>query len=263
MFSSIYSHRHLLLLLTRRDVAARYRGSMLGAVWVVGGPLLMLGVYTFVFSVVFKARWPGIQTSNPSDFAVVLFSGLILFTFFSECIVRSTSLIREHVNYVKKVVFPLEVLPAMACASAGFTMLVSFGVLAIFYLATLGVPPSTVLLLPVPLLLLAALGLGIALFLSSLGVFLPDLRQVVAPVTSMLMFFSPVFYPATALPEAVRPFLYLNPTTPILEISKQILFRGELPSLFDLGLSVMFAAGALTAGAWWFNRTKKAFADVI
>lgn len=205
MVASLWRNRNLIAALTRREVIGRYRGSVLGMLWSFFNPVFMLIVYTFVFSVVFKARWNA-RSDLKTEFALVLFAGLIVFNLFAECINRAPSLILSNVNYVKKVVFPLEVLPWVAMGSILFHTLVSLAVWLVSYFILFGVPHATVLLLPLVLLPLIFFVMGLSWFLASLGVYLRDVGQFIGIVTTVLMFLSPIFYPITALPEKYRVF---------------------------------------------------------
>lgn len=259
---SLWRNRDLLKVLTQREVIGRYKGSSLGLMWSFFHPLFMLAVYTFVFSIIFQARW-GQGSDNKGEFALVLFSGLIVFNFFAECVNRSPGLILSHPNYVKKVVFPLEILPWVIVGSALFHGLISAGVWLLFYILLFGVPHATVLLFPLALLPLIFLTVGVTWFLTSLGVYIRDIAQVVTIMTTVLMFLSPIFYPASALPPAVRPVLMLNPIAPALGHVRDVLMWGRVP---NVGIWLAYL-GACLVVAWlgfaWFQKTRKGFADVI
>jgi len=212
--------------LIKREVIGRYRGSVMGLFWSFFNPVLMLVVYTFVFSVVFKARWAG-GTDSRSEFALVLFAGLMVYNLFSECINRSPGLVLGNMNYVKKVVFPLEILPVVAIGSATFHLLISLFVWLIFYLLLFGIPQISVLLLPIVLMPFFLLILGFSWFLASLGVYLRDVSQIVGVLTTALMFLSPIFYPMTALPEEYHIFLQFNPLTFIIEQARDVMIGEE------------------------------------
>lgn len=261
-FHAAWHHRSLILRLARREIDARYRGSMLGILWAVLNPLLMLVVYTFVFTTVFQARW-GTATGGSGEFALLLFSGLILFNAFSECISRAPGLLLENVSYIKKVVFPLEILPLVTLAVALFNAALGFAILAVFYVAVLGLPPVTALLLPLALLPLCLMTLGGTWFLAAVGVFLRDIRQVVGVVVTVLMFLSPIFYPMSAVPERFRGFIHLNPLTPILEQSKELLFWGRVPSLLEWAAATLVGWACAWLGYLWFMKTRRGFADVV
>lgn len=234
----------------------------MGILWSFFNPLFMLAVYTFVFSVVFKARWNA-QSESKTEFAMVLFSGLIVFNLFSECIGRAPTLITQNSNYVKKVIFPLEILPCISLGSALFHATVSLGVWVLFYLTVAGIPHVTLLALPAVLLPLFLLILGLSWLLSSLGAFLRDLSQIVTLLLSVLMFVSPVFYPISAIPEQYRFILRLNPLTHTIEEVRALLLQGQLPNFLSLSMQfVIYGIFAWVCFAW-FQKTRKAFADVV
>jgi lipopolysaccharide transport system permease protein len=262
LISSLWRNRSLIAASVKREVLGRYRGSVMGILWSFFNPLFMLAVYTFIFSVVFQARWGG-GTGSKTEFALVLFAGLMMFTLFAECINRAPSLILANVNYVKKVVFPLEILPAVALLSAMFHMLISFGVWLLAYGIFFGAPHPTVLLLPLILVPFVMFIMGLSWALASLGVYLRDVSQIIGVVTSVLMFLSPIFYPVTALPEDYRYLLYLNPLTPVVEMTRDVLYWGKIPDSIVLGIYWIAAAAIAWVGFAWFQKTRKGFADVL
>lgn len=261
IFASGWTHRALIGQMVRREVIGRYRGSFLGLLWSFVTPLLMLAVYTFVFSVVFQGRW-GAGSENRFEFALVLFTGLVVFNLFSECVSRAPGLILANVNYVKKVIFPLEILPWVALGAALFHALASLTVLMLF-LAMATSLPWTVALLPVVLFPLLPLIMGLSWLLASLGVFIRDIGQFMGMLMTALLFMSPVFYPASALPENMRGWLYLNPLTFIIEQAREVAIWGRLPDWSGLLLYLGFAMLAAWAGLAWFQKTRKGFADVL
>lgn len=259
---SAVRNRELIYALVKREVVGRYRGSMMGLLWSVLHPILMLSIYTFVFSVVFNARWAG-GTESKAEFALVLFAGLIVYNFYAECVNRASTLIESNASYVKKIVFPLEILPLVGIGAALFHMLISLSVWMVAYVIVNGPPHSTILLFPVVIIPLVSLVAGLSWGISALGVYVRDLAQVVGILTTVLLFLSPVFYPASALPERYASLLYLNPLTPVIELVRQVLYWGRLPSL---ELLIAIYGGALLVcwlGFAWFQATRKGFADVI
>lgn len=262
IFLSLWRHRYLIWQMTKRDVIGRYRGSVMGLFWSFFNPLLLLAVYTFVFSVVFQARW-GVDTGNKMNFAVVLFSGLIVHAFFADCINRAPGLILSNVNYVKKVVFPLEILPWIAMGSALFHAGMSLLVLLGFIAWTNGGFHWTVIFLPVVLSPLLLLTMGASWFLASFGVFVRDVGQAMGLVTMALMFLSPIFYPISSLPEAYRGYLYLNPLTFMIGQTRAVLLMGNLPNWAGLGLYLLISLLVAWLGLFWFQKTRKGFADVL
>ncbi len=259
---SFWQHRHLILQMTRREIVGRYRGSTLGLLWSFLNPLFMLTIYTFVFSVVFQAKW-GATSNSRTEFAMILFAGLIVFNLFAEVINRAPTLILSNVNYVKKVIFPLEILPAVAAGSALFHTLANVIVLLAFHLLVNHVFPFTVFLLPLVILPLLPLLLGCSWLLASVGVFLRDLSQTIGIFTTALMFLSPIFFPASALPEQLRPYLFLNPLTFIIEQTRLVLIWGKQPDWQGLTLFLLASLAVGWAGLFWFQKTRKGFADVL
>jgi lipopolysaccharide transport system permease protein len=260
---TLWRHRHLIRQLTWREVTGRYRSSVLGFAWAFVTPLVTLALYTFVFGVVFKARWPGSRTDNLAEFGLVLFAGLTAFSLFSECANRAPALITSSPNYVKKVVFPLEILPVSVLGSALFHTGISVIILLVAHQIISGVPAWTAVLLPLVLLPLACLALGTSWFLASLGVFFRDIGHTVALGIQVLFFLTPIFYPREALPEHLRPMLDLNPLSPIVENVRRLVVHGELPDWPSLGFSVMVGVVVLCLGHAWFAKTQRAFADVV
>jgi lipopolysaccharide transport system permease protein len=256
-------HRHLLRQLVARDVAVRYRGSYLGVLWSMVMPLMMLAIYAFVFSVVFQARWAGSAETSRTGFALTLFAGLIAFNVFSECVNRAPALVVASPNYVKRVIFPLEILPASVVGSALFHALVSAGVLAAGLLLASGRLPWTILLVPVAAVPLAALGLGLGWFLASLGVFVRDTAYVAGIATQMLFFLTPIFYPIEAVPAGFRTAMWLNPLTAIVDGVRRVTIWGRPPDWAVWTAVTAASVAACVLGYAWFMKTKAGFADVL
>ena len=250
----------------KREIVARYRGSFLGLLWTLINPVLMLSIYTFVFGVVFKVRLEPQNGDLHDDrfaFAMLLFTGLILFNLFSECLSRAPGLILANVNYVKKVIFPLEILPLVSLGSALFHAGISFLVLFAFLLIMKHPIAWTVIFLPVIVLPLMLFTVGLSWMLASLGVFVRDIGQLISLILTMLLFLSPIFYPASALPEPIRDYLFLNPLTLVIEQARAVILSGQLPDWMSLILYYLFASAVAWAGLIWFNKTRKGFADVL
>ena len=266
LFRTLHKNRNLIGQMARRDVIGRYKGSIMGLAWSFFNPIFMLAVYTFVFSVIFKSRWgTGVDGAEESktQFAVVLFVGMIVQGLFAEILNRAPSLMLSNINYVKKVVFPLEILPAVALCTTLFHSLVSLLVLLIAFFLFNGYLQWTILFIPIVLLPLIILSIGFSWILASLGVFLRDVGQTVTILTTILMFLSPVFYPITAIPLEIRPWVMLNPLTFIIEQARDILIFGHLPNWTGLLLYLFFATLVSWAGYAWFQKTRKGFADVL
>jgi lipopolysaccharide transport system permease protein len=260
---SIWQSRELLWRLTEREVQGRYRGSLFGVGWTVLQPLLMLAVYTFVFSQVFKARWAGQDVDGPLVFAINLFTGLIVFNLFSECVSRAPTLVLANPSYVKKVVFPLAILVPVALANAVFHAACSLVILGLFELASLKTIPLTAILLPLAWMPLLLGTMAISWILASLGVFLRDIGQLIGVLLSMLMYLSPVFFPITALPAKWRPILNLNPLALVIEQTRAVLVDGKLPSALYVIAGSILGVLACEAAFRMFEKSRRAFPDVI
>jgi lipopolysaccharide transport system permease protein len=263
MFASLWYNRQLIWQLIRREVVGRYRGSLMGLAWSFITPLLMLVVYTFVFSVVFKSRWSSSAEESRTDFAIILFTGMIVFGLFSEIVNRAPGLIISNTNYVKKVVFPLEILPWVTLGSVLFHSFVSLIVLLSVQIILNHSLPWTIIFFPIVLLPLIFASLGVAWLLASLGVYLRDIGQLTGVFTTVLMFLSAVFYPISALPETYQIYLKLNPLVLIITESRKVLIFGILPDWLSLGIALLVGFAIAIAGFWWFQKTRKGFADVL
>jgi len=260
----IWQQRELIAQLTAREIAVRYRGTYLGVLWSLITPLLMLLIYTLVFSIVLKVKWSDAdQATRLDQFALTLFAGLIPFTVFSEVITRAPTVILSVPNYVKKVVFPLEVLPVVVLASALVHSLISVGILLGGVVLLQGTVSPTVVLLPLAYLPLILLCLGLGWFLASLGVYVRDIGQSVGLVVQMLFFLSPIFYPVSAVPEALRIVMAVNPLTTVVNSFRQTLLWQETllwePWARWTGITALLA----WFGYVWFMRTRDGFADVM
>lgn len=262
MVRSFVSNRVLIYQLAKREVISRYRGSLMGLTWSFFNPLLMLAVYTFVFSVVFNARW-GLETAHKGDFAIILFVGILVHGIFAECVNRAPGLIVGSASYVKRVVFPLETLPWVAMGAALFHAAVSLVVLLLAQLIIRGTLPVTALYFPLVLFPLILTTMGMAWLLAALGVFVRDIGQMTGILTTILLFMAPVFYPVSALPEGIRKWIYLNPLTFIIEQSRDVLIWGKAPDFIGLGKYAVFAAFVAWFGYVCFQKMRKGFADVI
>ena len=262
LLKSLIINYRLIVGLVGRDISGRYRGSIFGLLWSFFYPILMLVVYTFVFSVVFKAKWSS-DSSSKTEFALILFAGLILFNLFSECIGRAPNLIVGNVNYVKKVIFPIEILPVVAMGAALFHLLISLLVWLIAYFAFFGIPYFTILQLPLVVLPLMLTVLGLSWLLASLGVYLRDVAQIVGVIVTVLMFMSPLFYPVTALPENFQQWMMLNPLTFVVEQARDVMFWGKSIEWVAWSKQTAIAVVVAWLGFAWFQKTRKGFADVL
>lgn len=264
LFAGFWRERRLIGQLIRREVLGRYRGSMMGVAWSFLYPVLMLAVYTFVFSVVFEAKWPGmLEGQSKSRFALLLFIGVIAHGLLAEAITKAPGLIVGNANYVKKVVFPLETLGWSLVGSAAFHAFVSILMLLGAKWLLEGWVPLTAAWLPVILLPLGFFALGAAWLLASLGVFIRDIAQLTGLFATVLMFLAPVFYPIDALPEQYRAWVYANPLTVAIEQSRAALFADTAPDAAVLLGYYVIGLAFMALGYWWFQKSRRGFADVL
>lgn len=250
--------------MARREISARYRGSALGFAWSLLTPLAMLLVYGFVFALVLRARWPGLNDELEGwGHGVLILSGIMVHAFLAECLVRAPRQIVGQPNYVKKVVFPLHLIALSQWLAASFNLAINLCVLLAFQTVVFGLPPVSVLLAPLALLPLAAIGLGLMWAVSAISVYFRDLEQVTPLLATMLLFLSPALYPVEQVPEAFRVVLYCNPLTPAIELWRGLAIWGVTPGM---GASLLWASAgvlALLGGGWVFKRLRPGFADVL
>lgn len=263
MMRSLLSHRSLIKTLAWRDIVGRYRGSWLGIGWSLLHPLAMLALYSFVFGTVFKSRWSQVGNETEPHFALALFAGLLIFNLFGECLNRAPNLIVGNANYVKKIVFPLEIMPWVVLLSSMFNVLISLIVLCVGHLVVGDSIPWTIVLLPLMMIPLSLFILGSAWFVSALGVYVRDIGQLTGVVVTMLLFLSAVFFPLSALPPKYSSIMELNPLVPIIEGSRSILVFGVIPKLLPLVKTTLLGIFVAYLGFVWFQKSRKGFADVL
>lgn len=251
----------LLLGLVRRDVLGRYRGSLFGVAWSLVSPLLLLVVYTVAFHELLGARWPGIDTRG--GFAMMVFTGMVFHGLVAEVLVRAPMAVAGQPNFVKKLLFPLTVLPLVTLGSALFHAVLGLLVLALGSLATGQALHWTALLVPLviaPYLLLLA---GIAWLLSSMGVYVRDISQLGGLIATILLFLSPIFYPASVIPDKYLIVVSLNPITFVVESARGLLFDGVLPSAGAFSIYTLVALIVAATGLAVFRRLRPGFGDVL
>ena len=255
--------RTLLWQFARRDVLGRYRGSVLGLAWSFLTPVLMLGVYSFVFVGVFRASWPGAAKGGGLEFALQAFAGLVVFNLFSEVVGKATNLVVEQPNLVKKVIFPVELLPWVTVLSGLFHLAISVITLLVVAVAVRGSVPWSALALPAVVLPFVPLLLGLGWFLSALGVYVRDAGPIITMLVSLFMFMSPVFYSVNSLAEEWQFWMHLNPLTLIIEQVRAVLLMGQWPDWVALGSYSMMACAVAVLGGLFFQLTRRGFADVL
>jgi lipopolysaccharide transport system permease protein len=262
IFRSAWRNRSLIWRLATREITSRWRGTVLGGLWSFATPLLIFAVYSFVFTVIFTPRWTTSHTGAQS-YPLLLFAGILTFNIFSDATNRAPTLILENTAYVKKVVFPLEILPWVSLIVSLVNALFGYVILGIAYVIILGVPPATALLSPIMLIPICLICIGFGWLLSSLAVFIRDVRQLVSVMTTLLMFLSPVFFSMEGAPPRFKAILTYNPLAAPLEGLRSVLFWNELPDFRAISISTLQGAIIALVGWLWFARTRKAFADVL
>jgi lipopolysaccharide transport system permease protein len=259
-FDVLLKNRLLYFRLVSRDVSLRYKGSVLGFMWSMINPLALLAVFSFVFGVVMHARWG--EAGGP-NFSLVIYSGLVLFIFLSDVVNKAPLLIIQNDNYVKKVVFPLEILPSVVTGGALVNLFFALTILLLGQLFVTGSIPWTWVFVPFVIVPFVLLGLGVVYILSSLGVYLRDIAQITGIVVMVLMYMSPILYPADMVPVQYRDWLFINPLTLPVNQLREVTLYGHLPDWTGLALYSFGAYVVVVVGFWWFWRTKNGFADVL
>ena len=263
MFISVlYKNQQLVGQMVKREIVGRYRGSFFGIFWSFFNPLIMLAVYTFVFSYVFNARW-SIGSDSKTEFALALFIGMIAHGVISECLNRSPLIILDNTSYVKKVVFPLEILPWVLVGAASFHSLISLLVWVVGYLLINQSFNWTAVFTPLILLPLLFYSLAISWFLSALSVYVRDIAQITGVISTVLLFMSPVFYPASALPEQYQIIFNINPLTLIIESLRAVMMWGQLPAWQDLAFELLKSIFVAWLAFKWFQKARVGFSDVL
>jgi lipopolysaccharide transport system permease protein len=257
--AGLYPNRYLLGQLIKRDILLRYRGAMFGVLWIFLSPLLMLGIFAFVFGHIFQARWPQQQEGLP--FWLVLYSGLIVFNIFAEAVSRSPSAVRSYPSYVKKIIFPVDILPLVPLGAGLVHGAFNFFIL-LAALAWTGNLHGQILLFPLLLIPVLLLALGFSWFLAAWGVFIKDMTQIVPLFVQMLMFLSPVFYPVSAVPEVLRPIYLHNPLGAVIEAGRAAALGTSIPWVPWVTALVIGLAFAILGYAF-FQHSREEFADAL
>lgn len=261
IFLTLWRHRGLILELTKREFSGRYRGSFGGIFWSFVQPLFLLTVYTIAFGVILKTRWG--FSGGTADYALMLFAGLIVFNAFSECLSKSTTLIIDNPNFVKKVVFPLELLPVITVATAMIHALIGMAAWFFGYILLFGVPQTTAILFPLILLCFVPVLLGLGWLLSALGVIVRDVGQLTGMLSHTLLFLTPIFYSIEAAPQLLQNLLMLNPLTFVVEQLRLVLFYGQMPNLKGLVMYFVLASLFAWISLVLFRRLRPTFADMV
>lgn len=262
MLATLAQRRSLLVELTKREILGRYRGAAIGLLWSLISPFLMLMVYTLAFGYILRSRWPG-TTGSTTDFALILFAGLVIHGFFAECLTRAPQLVLSNPSYVKRVVFPLEILTCSMVLTALFHL--GMNVLVLLALKWFGHGELSwhAVLLPVVVAPLVILAVAVGWFLSALGVYLRDISQVVGVLATAMLFLSSAIVPVQSLPENYRWVFYANPLTLIIDQAREVVIWGRMPDWSALGLYTACVTVLAVLALGLFRRMRGGFADVL
>ena len=263
LMRTLWTHRILIGNLTKRDIQGRYKGSAFGSIWSILNPLLMLTVFTFVFGEIFQSKWSGTKDGGGITYAAALFTGLLLFNLFSECIGKAPTLIVSNPNYVKKVVFPIEILPVITTISALFHLATSYVVLiALIAFSEWGLHPGSIqaIIILIPLAILIT---GMSWLLAALGAYLRDIGQIIAPILTGTMFLSPIFYQLSNIDQKFHWLFRMNPISyPIEQMRNTILYNKPVDWAGYIGYFIIAVLSA-KIGYYVFQKTRHGFADVL
>ena len=262
LISSYWHNRTLIKQLVKKEIYGKFQETHLGFFWVVFEPLLMLAVYTFVFRVIFNRQWLS-ETETTLEFSAILFSGLLLFNFFRETVNSAPRLIIKNTNYVKKVVFPLEILPLVSVLTSLYHLFISMLILIVIYIIAYGQPNLAVLYTPLILLPYILIVFGVSLFLSSTGVYIRDVAQIVAMIVMGSLFLSAIFYPIESVPEKYQIWFYFNPIAFTVDQFRSAFMWGESPELKWFAVYYPVSIVISWLGFFWFQKTRKGFSDVL
>lgn len=261
IFTMWLKHRELIWSFIKRELIGRYRGSYMGFFWSFVNPLFLLIIYTIIFSKILQVRFGG--STSPALYGVYLLCGMVPWFAFSETVAQSATLVRGHINLVKKTIFPLEILSVVSTLTSFIHSLFSIGVLfATIIIIEKGIPP-TVIFLPLVMTVQILFTMGLSWFLASLGVFILDIAEIIRLLLIPWMFLTPIFYPVAMIPERFRGVMVLNPMAVIVNNYRLVLLEGHSPEWGSLLLVTLFSVILAIVGYLWFMKTKKAFADVI
>lgn len=261
MLLTIWKNRFLILELSKRGFTHRYQGSYGGVAWSFIQPMFLLGVYTLVFSVILKARWG--YSGDTKEFALILFAGLIILNTFSECLNKAPLLITSNPNFVKKVVFPLEILPWVMVITVLLQTLVSIAIWFLGYFILFGLPNQTALYFPVILVSFFPVLLGVGWLLSAIGIIVRDISQLTLLFSHSLLFLTPIFYSKESAPPVLQNLLMLNPLTYLVEQFRFVLFYGQMPSWTGLTVYFLFSLLFAWASLKIFRLLQPGFADLV
>lgn len=258
---NLLQHGDLIRLMTWRNFNARYRGSFAGLFWSFFQPLVIMTIYTVVFSLFLKVRFS--TDASPFTFSVYLLCGLLPWNALSEGLSLSTTVIRTNTNLVKRVVFPLEILPINLALTAAIQQIIGFVLLFPLAWLVIGPPSWTLVLVPVVLAFQLLFSVGLNWIVSSVTVYLPDMGQMISLMLTVWLFLTPIFYPDDIVPSQIMFVFRLNPLARLVRLYRDVFLSGQLPAWQGLLATGLICLGVFMVGYFWFMHTKRGFADVV
>ena len=255
-------YKDLILILLVREVAYKFKGSFLGILWMILTPIILIIIFTFIFGEVFDIKWMDIPESK-EYFALILFSGLMVFNFFAESITKAPLLFISNVNYIKKIIFPLEILPIVSVLSSSVQLILSFFVWIIFYFIIIGIPNISILLFPIIMMPFIFILVGLTFLFSTLGVFIRDTNNIISLLTTLLLFLSPIFYPVSVIPENYQVYIYINPIAYQIELTRDLMMWGNTPNFISFLTYFILTYIFYLLTIKFFSKNKDRFIDVL
>jgi lipopolysaccharide transport system permease protein len=262
-FAQMVQHQDLIIAILRREVRERFKGSVAGWVWAIIAPLLMITVYSLVFSTALTLPLPDHLAKSKAGYALFIFGGLIIFNFFSEMAFRAPMLLHEYTHFIKQTIFPSDMLAVISTLRATAYTLISMGVMLLFQLAVVGELPWTVLLLPLIFIPFMAFLIGMSWFLAAIGAFTRDAGYLMITIVPLFMFATPIFYPPSAIPAPYDFWIYGNALVGFVEILRDIVLAGKLPNMILYGWMLFISLFSFYFGYWFFDRYRNVIVDVL
>lgn len=262
-FVQMWYHQDLIQAILRREIADRFKGSAAGWIWAVVAPLLAITVYTFAFTSSLKLPMADNAAGPKVGYALFIFSGIIVFNFWSEMAFRAPMLLHEYTHFIKQTIFPSDMLAVISTLRATLYTLISIGVMLAFQLLVVGSLPWTVLLMPLTFIPFMAFLIGMSWFLCALGAFTRDAGYLMINIVPLFMFATPIFYPHDALPAPGNFLIYINALTAYVEVMRDIVLLGKLPNPLVYLWTLFTSVFTFYFGYWFFDRYRNVIVDVI
>ncbi|HEU5096398.1 MAG TPA: ABC transporter permease [Reyranella sp.] len=261
-FAQTWHHRDLVQAILRRELRDRFKGSAAGWVWAVIAPLLAIAVYSFAFTTNLKLDL-AVDVSPRVGYALFIFSGIVVFNFFSEMAFRAPMLLHEYASFLKQNIFPSDMLAVISTLRATVYTVISIVVMLLFELAVVRTLPWTVLLLPLVFIPLTAFLVGMSWFLCSIGAFTRDAGYLMITVVPLFMFATPIFYPQSSLPPPFDFWIYANALTGYVEVTRDIVLLAKLPDWRVYAWTLFTSVFTFYFGYWFFDRYRNVIVDVL